>query len=435
MDLDEDRVYDRHRRRHGAVLIVGTGAVGGVLAVALAKLGYALVLVDRDVLDVENLIRHPLGAKALGQNKATALAEYIRSDKAPWCDARGIDADFLKLPEEEQRRLASQADVVVAAADRVDCQMRVNDVCIATERLAVYPAIWVDPRVRDGEVGEILWVIPGGHTPCYACAMQWRQAGADTEARGGTGPDMEVVALATAWVVAGLLEPDDARSAILAQPRTLMYVHGFMPTSPAVERLLPGGFRTAEVPFPEEPCPACRGHRRMRRSAQRSAATTRRPPQPVAAPVVSFRVSATHLRATVDTSGTRPESNVRFIIDWGDGSERTTRRQHTYERQSNYRVTVTATNAAGSASRTQIVRATEPPPPAPLLRFWVETRYLRATAITSGTTPQAVVFRFSWGDGSPPTAARSHTYARPGTYTVTATATNSRACFKCGEAL
>jgi hypothetical protein len=55
-----------------------------------------LRLVDRDVLEVENLVRHPLGAPALGLPKAPALAARICREFPP-CHATGLHADFLEL--------------------------------------------------------------------------------------------------------------------------------------------------------------------------------------------------------------------------------------------------------------------------------------------------------------------------------------------------
>ncbi len=257
--MSEGEAYIRHGRLRGTVLIVGTGSVGSLVAAELSRRGISpLCLVDQDVLEVENLVRHHLGAESLGQPKAPALADRIRRDFPP-CDTTGLHANFLELPQDEQFRLVREADVVIAATDSVECQRRVNEVCLAAEVMAVYPGIWVDPRVRDAEVGEIIWVLPGRHTPCYLCATEWRQAGADAEARGGTRADIQVLVAATVSVVAGLLDPHAERAQILDEQRTYILVHAFMPTSREVRRLLPGGLRTFRVPFPETPCPACGG--------------------------------------------------------------------------------------------------------------------------------------------------------------------------------
>ena len=219
-------------------------------------------LVDPDVLEVENLIRHPLGAGALGQPKASALAKKICAD-LPVCEAVGLDADFVELSDLDQLHLALAADVVVAATDSIRCQRLVNAVALVTEKPAVYPAVWVDPRMRDAEVGEILWVLPGGHTPCYECSVTFRRGAPDADAARGARADIAQVSLATASVVAALLDPSDERSAILDPERTAIYIHGLTPTSPGIRGIFPTGglqSQSVRVPFPPDPCPACGGH-------------------------------------------------------------------------------------------------------------------------------------------------------------------------------
>ncbi|WP_225850237.1 ThiF family adenylyltransferase [Streptomyces sp. HPF1205] len=259
-----ERVWARHGRRTGSALIVGAGAVGGFLAEELARIGFSpLRLVDPDTLAVENLVRHPLGASALGRPKAPALAEKIRRDFPP-CDATGLRLDFLDAPADEQRSLAARADVVVAATDSVACQRHVNRVALSVGTPAVYPGVWVDPRIRDAEVGEILWVLPDGRTPCYECAAEFRRSASDTQAARGARVDIQLVVLATAQIVAALVHPEDARSGILDPERSAVYLHGLTPTSPAVRPAFPTAglsSRNVRVPFPARPCAACRGRR------------------------------------------------------------------------------------------------------------------------------------------------------------------------------
>ncbi len=280
-EVSEDRVYARHDRRRGAVLIVGAGAVGGFLAEELSRVGYSLVLVDKDVLEQENLARHPLGAEWLGLPKASSLVAKIRRD-FPVCDARGVDADFLALPESRQLALVRGADVVVAATDMFECQRRVNRVCLTAEIDAVFPAIWVDARIRDAEVSEILWVLPGRHTPCFECAVAFRQSQPDAQAGRGTRLDMQQLAIATAQIIIGLIDPTDVRGALLDPERTAVYIHGFTPRSRGVRDAFPTeGLRNqyADIPFPPSPCPACGGQQPRPAPAQ----PLPQPPRPVPA--------------------------------------------------------------------------------------------------------------------------------------------------------
>ncbi|WP_042432646.1 ThiF family adenylyltransferase [Streptacidiphilus anmyonensis] len=257
---EEDRVWARHGRLTGSVLIVGAGAVGGFLAEELARIGFSPIrLVDRDVLETENLVRHPLGAPQLGQPKAPALAEAIRRAFPP-CEATGLHADFTELPDEVQRALVREADVVVAATDSAACQRRVNGLALAVGRPAAYPAVWVDPRIRDAEVGEILWVLPDRRTPCYECAVAFRRGTADADAARGARVDIQLVSLATAQVVTALAHPADDRAGILDPQRNAIYLHGLTPTSPGVRATFPAlglSSRNVRVPFPPSLCPAC----------------------------------------------------------------------------------------------------------------------------------------------------------------------------------
>jgi hypothetical protein len=62
------------------VMIVGCGAVGADVAMLLAKAGVRkFTLVDRDILNWENIGRHMLGARWVGKLKAAALAHALSS--------------------------------------------------------------------------------------------------------------------------------------------------------------------------------------------------------------------------------------------------------------------------------------------------------------------------------------------------------------------
>lgn len=72
----------RTRRLLGATaVVIGCGSVGAPVAYALAQAGVGhLILVDPEALTWPNVGRHPLGATAVGRNKANALAERLQAD-------------------------------------------------------------------------------------------------------------------------------------------------------------------------------------------------------------------------------------------------------------------------------------------------------------------------------------------------------------------
>jgi hypothetical protein len=230
----------------------------------LAKIGFSpLYLVDREKLGIENIVRHHLGASAVDQFKASAMAAEIETE-FPLCQVNPIDKNFVEIPYDEQVGLVQEVDVVVAAADDTECQQHVNKICLDTGATAVFPGVWVDPEsgVRDGEAGEILWYRAGGGMPCYLCSTSWRPLETGANARGGTKADIDVLALATAAVVASLVDPDDERSLVLDPERPYLLVHAFVPhRSEAVRVMLrdrgDSEFLSLSVPARARGCEAC----------------------------------------------------------------------------------------------------------------------------------------------------------------------------------
>lgn len=63
------------------VVVIGCGSVGAPVACSLAQAGVGrLILVDPEPLSWPNVGRHPLGATAVGRNKAEALTERLQAD-------------------------------------------------------------------------------------------------------------------------------------------------------------------------------------------------------------------------------------------------------------------------------------------------------------------------------------------------------------------
>jgi molybdopterin/thiamine biosynthesis adenylyltransferase len=67
--------------RQATVIVIGCGSVGAPIAIALAQARIGrLVLVDFESLTWANVGRHPLGAAAVGRNKAKSLAKKLQWD-------------------------------------------------------------------------------------------------------------------------------------------------------------------------------------------------------------------------------------------------------------------------------------------------------------------------------------------------------------------
>src|SRR5262245_3851792 len=170
-----------------------------------------------------------------------------------------------------------------------------------------------------------------------------------------------------------------------------------------------------------------------------------------ASPSCTLSVSPTSGNAplTVAANGncTDQDNDLNSItLNWGDGSPTITVAQgpisetHTYSGAGQFRVSLTGLDATNNQSEEHVdVTVSAPPPPnqAPTCSLTVEP--------SSGQPPLTVVanancqdadnnitsVRITWGDGSPPTEGSSpnlaaqHTYSSAGSFTVTATATDS----------
>jgi len=96
------------------VIVVGCGSVGAPVALALAQAGVGrIVLIDYDTLSWPNVGRHPLGAPAVGRNKAEALADRLQADFPHLqIEYRTCDLHHLLASDHD---LATAADLIVSA--------------------------------------------------------------------------------------------------------------------------------------------------------------------------------------------------------------------------------------------------------------------------------------------------------------------------------
>lgn len=94
------------------VLVIGGGALGSSVAELLVRGGSTeLTIIDYDILEVGNLVRHTLTTDALGQNKADALAKRLQK-ASPMAKISGL---AIALPHSETRvqELLALYDVVI----------------------------------------------------------------------------------------------------------------------------------------------------------------------------------------------------------------------------------------------------------------------------------------------------------------------------------
>jgi hypothetical protein len=107
------------------VIVFGCGSVGAPIACALAQAGVGrVILVDHDELSWANIGRHPLGASAVGRNKAEALAERLQSDYPHLqIEGRACELHGILLTETE---LLDRANLIIAATGSWSAESALN---------------------------------------------------------------------------------------------------------------------------------------------------------------------------------------------------------------------------------------------------------------------------------------------------------------------
>ena len=143
------------------VLIAGCGSGGSNVALQLALSGVGnFTLLDKDVLKIENVIRHVCGRRYLGQKKVDAV-EDVLLDRNPMANIRKIEADIMGYPELESVILDS--DVVVLATDNEPTRYKINELCVKNK------IPFVVGRVFTRGIGGEAFAYRPGSGGCLAC--------------------------------------------------------------------------------------------------------------------------------------------------------------------------------------------------------------------------------------------------------------------------
>lgn len=140
------------------VVVIGLGSGGGLVALSLAMSGVGrFVLIDDDVLEEGNVVRHVADRRYLGQPKAQAVAELIRQ--------RNPNAEVeTRIGRIEQHMDAlEQVDLLVVAVDGENAKYVINQAALDRHLPAVYAGVY-----ERGEGGDAVVIYPYDG-PCYAC--------------------------------------------------------------------------------------------------------------------------------------------------------------------------------------------------------------------------------------------------------------------------
>lgn len=175
--------------------VVGLGSGGSFVAVSLAMSGVGrFILVDDDLLEPANVVRHAADLRDVGRPKVDVVADLVRQ-RNPAADVRTVIGRI-----EDHLDLLAEMDVVVAGVDREQPKFAINQACLKHGRAAVYAGVY-----ERGEGGDVCIIYPN-KGPCYACWAERLREGLSHPAEEGEldygmiGPDGTLAAEPGLWL-------------------------------------------------------------------------------------------------------------------------------------------------------------------------------------------------------------------------------------------
>ncbi|MDZ4671651.1 MAG: ThiF family adenylyltransferase [Phototrophicales bacterium] len=138
--------------------VVGLGSGGGFVAQSLAMSGVEnFVLIDDDILEATNIVRHVADNRYLGQPKADVVADLIRQ--------RNPKAEIsTRVGRIEQHMDAlDDLDLLIVGVDGEQVKYIINEACLERDLVAIYAGVY-----ERGEGGDVVIIYPYDG-PCYAC--------------------------------------------------------------------------------------------------------------------------------------------------------------------------------------------------------------------------------------------------------------------------
>lgn len=156
------------------VLLIGAGAVGSVLADQLARAGIkALTIIDHDVLEPGNLVRHANNLSLVGTFKSgatAALALQVNPYLQVQAHAFPVGSGALVPGQRELlSREYDQADLVIDATAEVGVQR----LSASLARQATKP--WIGVWATNGAIGGTVVHVPADAPWCFSC-FEWARS-------------------------------------------------------------------------------------------------------------------------------------------------------------------------------------------------------------------------------------------------------------------
>lgn len=172
--------------RDKKVAIIGVGSGGALVADYLAKSGVQdLVLIDDDLFETHNIVRHVCGMDALGRHKVDAVKSYLLN-RLPDLNIEGIHSKFELGSQADIDRFKSilgDVDLIVSASAEHSTNNLVESFVydhLETPIPVVYAGMF-----EDLNGGILIRVDPRSSDRCYHCIY----SGTETGGRGNEGEE------------------------------------------------------------------------------------------------------------------------------------------------------------------------------------------------------------------------------------------------------
>lgn len=141
------------------VVLIGCGALGSNIGIGLARAGIGhIVLVDRDMVEEENLGTHQYSRRDIGMPKSAALKDKI-ADINHQIEVEAIVADVNRTNVEG---IVKKGQLVLDGTDNMEARFLVNDACVKHDMPWIYGSC-----VRSS--GSVSVFHP--HGPCLRCVF------------------------------------------------------------------------------------------------------------------------------------------------------------------------------------------------------------------------------------------------------------------------
>jgi molybdopterin/thiamine biosynthesis adenylyltransferase len=148
------------------VVVLGVGSLGSRIATCLAASGVgSFHLVDHDVFEPANAVRHECGVTSFGLPKCRAVAHRLKQTN-PHMECTGAIARIGSLALSEEQDLLERiqnADLVVDATGSELAGHWIHRRCQMLKKACLHAAV-----ANGAWSGEVIRVLPG-ETPCWVC--------------------------------------------------------------------------------------------------------------------------------------------------------------------------------------------------------------------------------------------------------------------------